>query len=76
MTSSFAEYCQNTISCSAGRPQSAGMDESNAAAADASIENVRQVYQAWLIVQLSEEPSSAFDYPQPVMGIAEGVHPH
>ena len=59
----------------AGRPQSAGMDEANAAAADASIENVRQVYQAWLIVQLSGEPSSAFDYPQPVMGIAEGVRP-
>ena len=50
-----------------------GADEASAAAADTSIENVRQVYQAWLIVQLSEEPSANFDYPQPVMRIAERV---
>ena len=57
----------------AGRPQSAGTEEASGAAADTSIENVRQVYQAWLIVQLRNEPSDSFDYPQPMMGIAEQV---
>lgn len=37
------------------------------------MENVRQVYQAWLILQLGAEPVEAYAYPQPVMGIAEQV---
>ena len=37
------------------------------------MENVRQVYQAWLILQLGPEPMAAFLCPQPVMDIAEQV---
>ena len=39
------------------------------------MENVRQVYQAWLILQLGAEPVDAFEYPHIVMDIAEQVRP-